>query len=315
MAIQQTVQEPVSSSEVVVEANPSIMSSTPISSTVSQTSGRSPKMGSFWERFVASLLDAILVGLVTAPFYAGTIGGDIAASVNTQGQGMPAYSGAQAMLQLFSFAVAMGYQVFFLTTKGQTLGKMVMKLKVLDQDNLSKLTVTEVIIRELGKLLSNITLSLGYMWYLIDPNKQTWHDKFSKSLVVKTDDKGEVLMTGNPPYAKNKLAFGAIYGGCCLLWIILIVMVVSAVAFFGKEAMEEIQKEKMQNSQGEYGSQYDSETDEDGYTEYKGIDDNTSSPETEDEEIDFEEILRQYNEEMNNQGTESLPTSEPEQVN
>ncbi|MDQ5981731.1 MAG: hypothetical protein QG570_488 [Patescibacteria group bacterium] len=302
MAIQQTVQEPVSNSEVVIEASPAVMSPTPLSSSVSQTAGRYPKMGSFWERFIATLLDSIILGLVTAPFYVGSMGSEIAASVNTHGAGVPTLTGTQAMLQLLSFVIAIGYQVFFLTTKGQTLGKMIMKLKVLDEDNLSKLTVTEVIIRELGKLLSNITLSLGYMWYLIDPKKQTWHDRFSKSLVVKTDDQGVVLMTGNPPYSKNKLAFGAVYGGCCLLWILLIVMAVSAVAFFGKEAMEEIQRDDTENTQTDYNYEYDFEQD-------------TTETTSEDSEFDFEEMLRQYNEQMDEAGTESVPTEDMNQVN
>jgi uncharacterized RDD family membrane protein YckC len=40
------------------------------------------------------------------------------------------------------------------------------------------------LVRELGRILSAIPFYLGYLWMLWDPEKQTWHDKLVRSVVV-----------------------------------------------------------------------------------------------------------------------------------
>ncbi len=39
-------------------------------------------------------------------------------------------------------------------------------------------------VRYVARILSAIVIFLGYLWMLWDPQKQTWHDKLSGSVVV-----------------------------------------------------------------------------------------------------------------------------------
>ena len=67
---------------------------------------------------------------------------------------------------------------------GATVGKMVMKIKVVREDK-KKLTYPDALLRGLASYLSAIVLCLGYLNMLWDGKKQTWHDKIAKTVVVK----------------------------------------------------------------------------------------------------------------------------------
>ena len=76
------------------------------------------------------------------------------------------------------------YHVWMYVTYGATIGKMIMKIKVV-KENGKKLTYNDAILREFASYLSGAVFMLGYLNVLIDPKKQAWHDKIAKTLVVK----------------------------------------------------------------------------------------------------------------------------------
>lgn len=56
---------------------------------------------------------------------------------------------------------------------------------VVNRQTLQPVGFWTMLIREtLGKFLSGLILSLGYLWILFDDNKQGWHDKLVDTLVV-----------------------------------------------------------------------------------------------------------------------------------
>ncbi len=125
----------------------------------------------FFQRFVASLIDAILVGLVT---------GVISAVFGAMGDF------GKSLGSLVSLAISCVYYVYFISQKGQTLGKQALGIRVQNVETGQNLDVVSAILREVvGKFISSLILLLGYFWMLWDPNKQTWHDKIAKSVVVK----------------------------------------------------------------------------------------------------------------------------------
>lgn len=136
----------------------------------------SAQYGSFGARLVAALLDGILISiaavLITMPLNA--LSGGSSEVPNTSFQFVPT---------LLTWI----YMVYFTAAKGATLGKKAMNLRVQNMTTGANLTYVEAFLREVvGKFLSGIVLLLGYFWMLWDPNKQTWHDKLAKSVVVKT---------------------------------------------------------------------------------------------------------------------------------
>ena len=73
--------------------------------------------------------------------------------------------------------------VFFWTRKGQTLGMQSWRIRVIDRDGHIPNGKTAVL-RLLYAGLSWAPCGLGYLWALIDKDKQTWHDKLSKTYLV-----------------------------------------------------------------------------------------------------------------------------------
>ena len=86
---------------------------------------------------------------------------------------------------LISLGIGVGYSYYFWTTSGQTPGKMVMSLKVVNADNGALLEPSAALLRYVGYFVSSIALGLGYLWVLWDPKHDAWHDKIAKTKVIK----------------------------------------------------------------------------------------------------------------------------------
>ncbi len=87
---------------------------------------------------------------------------------------------------LIAYGAAISYWVLFTGLRGQTPGKMVMGLHVV-RPGRPVPGIGPALAREtLGKLMSVLSLGLGYAWAGWDPRKQTWHDKLAGTYVVRT---------------------------------------------------------------------------------------------------------------------------------
>lgn len=128
----------------------------------------------FWMRFWAYLLDLIVIGsidrLIIKPVF--------------RAIDIPLYE-----LSLFApltiFTAITFYTYFVLMTKflGQTLGKMVLGIKVIDLQG-RKLSWGTVIFREwIGRFISG-TVFVGYLIVAFLPKKQGLHDLFVETTVV-----------------------------------------------------------------------------------------------------------------------------------
>lgn len=76
------------------------------------------------------------------------------------------------------------YFGYFWRKNGQSIGKGMMKIKVV-KDNGEPLSFLMAGLRgTFGYWLSGLFLSLGYIWALFDPQRETWHDKIFKTTVL-----------------------------------------------------------------------------------------------------------------------------------
>ena len=88
-------------------------------------------------------------------------------------------------LGLIGFLLLFAYRVLFTGLKGQTPGKMVMRIKVIDERG-EVPGIGRALVREVpGRVISEISLGLGYAWAAWDDKKQAWHDKVARTYVVK----------------------------------------------------------------------------------------------------------------------------------
>ena len=122
----------------------------------------------FWRRFAAALLDGLILGTVT--FLLGPILRGVTGSV---------------LLNIISLVIWIGYVVFYQSQMGQTLGKKVMGIKVVDANGQKPSAITFFLRDVVGKLVSGIILGIGYLFVIWDSKKQALHDKIASTYVVR----------------------------------------------------------------------------------------------------------------------------------
>lgn len=131
---------------------------------MAQAAGPAPGLvyGGFWIRFVAYVIDAILVGIVYSVAFA-----------------------ISAALGVLVYVAALVYFPVCWAVLGQTIGMMPFGLRVVRAEDGGKITWTNAILRLIGFVISAICLYIGLIWAAFDPRKQGWHDKIGGTVVVK----------------------------------------------------------------------------------------------------------------------------------
>jgi len=76
------------------------------------------------------------------------------------------------------------YQAFFVMQYGASLGKLAMKIKVIEINTLANPNVLVSLNRAIFRVISEMFFYLGFLWGMFNPSKQTWHDLTAKTLVV-----------------------------------------------------------------------------------------------------------------------------------
>ena len=131
----------------------------------------------FWTRFVAYVIDMIVIYAISSLLNTFSFG-----LLNKQldfpilGEESLSY-----VIVMFTYFIAMTY--FF----SQTLGKMIMKIKV-ETNKGDKLSFTDIIYRELvGRLLTIFLANLPYLAIAFTNKKKGLHDYIADTVVVKED--------------------------------------------------------------------------------------------------------------------------------
>ena len=140
----------------------------------------------FWIRLAAFLIDLILYAALS--FSIGWILG-LAIRVGWLGSGLLDDSlGTELLGRLIGALVLMAYHTLFIGIVGQTPGKMLLRIKVVDQYG-NKPGWGAALGREtIGRLLSSF-FWLGHLWVAWDKEKRSWHDKFGGTYVVRKRSK------------------------------------------------------------------------------------------------------------------------------
>ncbi len=114
-------------------------------------------------RFIALLIDSIILGVIT---------GILVGGGREPGAGL-------------SFIINLAYYWYFLTRQnGQTLGKQMMKIRVVKVDG-TPISDADAVIRYIGYIINSAVAMIGWLWAFWDDKKQGWHDKLARTYVVK----------------------------------------------------------------------------------------------------------------------------------
>jgi uncharacterized RDD family membrane protein YckC len=134
-------------------------------STPGTSGGASGPRATFGLRFVAAVIDGLITGVVG--YLLGLLIGPLGS--------------------LIAFVGGIAYYAYFEgSPSGQTPGKRAMNIRVIDFLNGGPIDPGRAVIRYFARILSALPCALGYFWMLWDPEKQTWHDKLSNTVVVPT---------------------------------------------------------------------------------------------------------------------------------
>jgi uncharacterized RDD family membrane protein YckC len=153
---------------------------------------RTVAYGGFWIRFVAWMIDAIILAIISSVLqlaFAGSLVRTIPVQpgVSPSAAVLGRFMGTAGLLYLLSVAIAACYEGLFVAKLGATPGKMVLSLKVFRPDG-SPVAMGRAFGRYFAKLLSGFTLLIGYIIAGFDSQKRALHDMICDTRVVRTGE-------------------------------------------------------------------------------------------------------------------------------
>lgn len=150
----------------------------------------------FWLRFVAVIIDGIILGAVQFIAVMPVLG-LMGIGVVDNMENFDSSDQAEAMSMMASMMAMAGVaQVVFIVIQTlyyslmessnyqASIGKMVLGLKVTDING-NKLDFSKALVRNLCKIISSMILLIGYLMAAFTEKKQALHDMIANTLVVK----------------------------------------------------------------------------------------------------------------------------------
>ena len=142
----------------------------------------------YGNRIVAQIIDALIVGFAVSIIAMPIFGISIFSGINMDDPSdISAMFAGLAILPilLFAFVAPVVYEVLMISSARQaTLGKMLMKIKVVDEAGL-RLTLGAAIGRTLIKYVSSQLCILLWLWPLFNDKEQALHDLVVKDYVIR----------------------------------------------------------------------------------------------------------------------------------
>ena len=144
----------------------------------------------FWARTGAYIIDSLLMMIIILTLVFLTVGSFEELATESEAPGI----GMMIVLYILPIALILGFWMW----KNSTPGKMVFKAKIVDARTGGEPSKMQFVGRYFGYILSSIPLCLGFMWIGWDKRKQGWHDKLSKTVVVRpsTDPDQQISFDG-----------------------------------------------------------------------------------------------------------------------
>jgi uncharacterized RDD family membrane protein YckC len=147
--------------------------------------------GGFWIRFLAIIIDGIIIGVVSTIIRLplGLMIGGVGLGLGRNpdpGQvlaALPAIVSLAGLSFLIQLGLSLAYEVYFLSTKGATPGKMALGLKVTRADG-GPISAGLAAGRYFARILSWLTLCIGFIIAGFDREKRSLHDHICGTRVV-----------------------------------------------------------------------------------------------------------------------------------
>ncbi len=166
--------------------------------------------GGFWRRFFAFMIDEILLTAIGWTLF--LIGGT-ALSLGIQTREMifdeEMFWGLSLkyvlLYQFLTALLSMAYFTYLHGTMGQTLGKKILGLKVM-QETGETLRPGLAFLRWVGYIINAVCMNLGFIWIAYDGRKQGWHDKIAGTVVIRAEYEAQPELWTKKPLTKEGIS-------------------------------------------------------------------------------------------------------------
>ena len=135
----------------------------------------------FWIRVWASIIDTVLLLLITMPILLSIYGAEYFESEDF------IHGPIGFLISWMLPAIAV---ITFWIYKSATPGKMAISSKIVDAQSGRQPSTWQFIGRYLAFLMAGLPLGLGIIWVAFDKRKQGWHDKLAGTVVVRKNNTG-----------------------------------------------------------------------------------------------------------------------------
>ena len=136
--------------------------------------------GGFWVRFLAIILDGIVIGVITSALAVFALGGNTFVTTTEAGAVAVNYT-----TNAFGALIGLLYFVGFWGWRGQTPGMIPFNMRIVMADDGRKPDWVRMLLRYVGLLIGIVIFFLGVIWAGFDRRKQGWHDKMAGTVVVR----------------------------------------------------------------------------------------------------------------------------------
>ncbi|WP_220793083.1 RDD family protein [Nocardioides stalactiti] len=159
-----------------------------------------PRPAELLNRFLARLIDHVILGVVYVPIYVILSAIIYSGFSNSFGEYFIFYT----LTAIVQAGLYLGYFAFLESNRGQTVGKMILKLQTFAPDGVSKPTMQQAVKRNLYSALGVLSIVPFIGWFFLgwaaplaaiiyiaitlnsdQPNHQGWHDKFAGGTFVR----------------------------------------------------------------------------------------------------------------------------------
>jgi uncharacterized RDD family membrane protein YckC len=151
----------------------------------------------FWIRFLAFIIDSVIVSLIIGPIAAALYERpDATGALIAAAQSGDLREVALLFLEsvrpasigefLLNVVVPAAGVVAFWSYRSATPGKMATSTRIVDAESGGAPSTKQCVVRYLGYFVSIFGLFLGFLWVAFDRRKQGWHDKMARTVVIYT---------------------------------------------------------------------------------------------------------------------------------
>ena len=174
----------------------------------------------FGRRLVATIIDGFVVLFIS--FLLVFILGFIELLTGWRITGSTAAWNTIILITVLVFSVL--YYVLQWAMKGETVGKVVLGMKIVDKDGTPP-SLVKSLLRYVGYLIGGIVLSIGFIWVAIDKKHRGWHDLLAGTYVIDAED--DVPEGGNITFVGADASKGWVW---IVIWAVIAIGAPSALS-------------------------------------------------------------------------------------